>query len=74
MGIPSLLLQLDSRSSVIEALGDSYVTTDMQVEQLVNICEQRIESAEDYKEKLIRLKAKYRQDYNQLFDRMEFVS
>ena len=74
MGAPSLLLQLDSRSSVIEALGDNYVTADTQVEQLVNICIERIKSANDYKEKLIELKAKYKQDYNQLFNRMELLS
>ncbi len=49
------------------------MTSDMQVEQLVKICIERIESADDYKEKIIELKAKYRQDYNHLFNRMGFV-
>lgn len=74
IGVPSLLLQLDSRASVIEALGDSYAEANMQFEQLIDICMERIKSANDYKEKLIELKAKYKQDYNQLFNRMEFVS
>lgn len=72
MGIPSLLLKLDSRASVIEALGDSYVTADMQIEQLVKICIERIESAGNYKEKIIELKTKYRKDYSHLFNRMGF--
>jgi hypothetical protein len=73
MGIPSLLLQLDSRAAVIEALDEDYATPSTSLEQLINMCAEKVRSVSKYKEKISALKSKYREDYKELFDSLEFA-
>jgi hypothetical protein len=73
MGIPSLLLQLDSRASVIEALDESYATPSIQIDQLSDMCLKKIEGTEDYRCKIRELKLRYRKDYEEMFGRLGLI-
>jgi len=67
MGVPSLLLQLDSRASVIEQLDESYATLSTPIEQLTDICFEKIREIGIYRDKIIALKSKYKQEYDEMF-------
>jgi len=73
MGVPSLLLQLDSRASVIDALDESYVTPSIQIDQLSDMCLKRIEGTEDYRHKIRELKLRYIKDYEEMFGRLGLI-
>ncbi len=73
MGVPSLLLQLDSRAAAIEALGEDYAVPSTQVDTLIDMCDKKLKGASEYRDKIIDLKSKYREDYGNLFGRLGFI-
>jgi len=73
MGVPSLLLQLDSRASVIEQLDESYATLSTPIEQLTDICFEKIREIGIYRDKIIALKSKYKQEYDEMFGRLGLI-
>jgi len=73
MGIPSLLLQLDSRASVIEALDESYATPSTPIDQLTSMCLEKIEGIGNYQSKIRELKRRYREDYEEMFGRQGLI-
>jgi hypothetical protein len=73
MGVPSLLLQLDSRAAVIEALDEDYATPSDSLDQLMDMCDEKLRNADKYRDKTGALKSKYREDYKELFNSLGFV-
>jgi hypothetical protein len=73
MGVPSLLLQLDSRAAVIEALGENYAVPSAPVDTLIDMCDKKLKGVSEYRDKIIALKSKYREDYRNLFGRLGFI-
>jgi hypothetical protein len=73
MGIPSLLLQLDSRAAVIEALDEDYATPSTSLDQLIEMCAEKVRNVSKYKEKISALKSEYREDYKELFDSLRII-
>lgn len=73
MGTPSLLVQLDSRAAVIEALDDVYVNLSTPVDQMLSMCIERIEGIEEYRYKIDALKNRYMKDYDDLFSELGFT-
>jgi len=73
MGVPSLLLQLDSRAVVIEALEEDYATLSTPPDQLIDMCDEKVRNANQYRDKISSLKSKYREEYRDLFDSLGFT-
>jgi len=73
MGIPSLLLQLDSRASVIEALNESCVNPSTSIEQLTDICLDKIEEIDGYRNKIRELKRQYKEDYEEMLGKLNLI-
>jgi len=73
MGVPSLLLQLDSRASIIEALDESCVAPSTPVEQLTDMCLERIEGTDNYRNKIRELKRRYKEDYKEMLGRLNLI-
>jgi len=73
MGVPSLLVQLDSRAAVMEALGEDYMYPSSSVDELMGFCEKKLATMEEYRDKINFLKNKYKEDYKKLFARLEFI-
>ena len=73
MGIPSLLLQLDSRAAVIEALDEDYATPSTSLDRLVDMCDEKAKNTDQYRDKIGSLKGKYKEDYRDVFDSLGFV-
>jgi hypothetical protein len=73
MGVPSLLLQLDSRAAVMEALDEDYATPSLSLDVLMEMCDEKVKNSEEHRGKISVLKSKYREDYRDLFDSLEFV-
>ena len=73
LGVPSLLLQLDSRAAVIEALDEDYVTLSSSRDLLMQMCDEKVESSEEYRDKIVALKSRYRADYRDLLDNLRLV-
>lgn len=73
MGVPSLLLQLDSRAAVIEALDENYAKLSSSQDLLMEMCDEKVRSREEYRDKIIALKGKYRADYKDLFGNLRFA-
>jgi hypothetical protein len=70
MGVPSLLLQLDSRASIVEPLDESYAILSNPVEQLTNMCLEKIKGVSVYRDKIIALKHKYKEEYEEMFSKL----
>jgi hypothetical protein len=73
MGVPSLLLQLDSRAGIIEQLNENYATLSTPIEQLTDMCLEKIRETDIYREKIIALKSKYRQEYDLMLSRLGLI-
>ena len=73
MGVPSVLLQLDSRAVVIEALEEDYATLSPPLDRLIDMCDEKVKNADQYRDKISSLKSKYREDYRDLFDNLGLV-
>ena len=73
MGTPSLLLQLDSRAAVMEALDEDYAVPSAPLDRLIDMCVEKVKNIDQYRDKIASLKVKYREDYKELFDSLEFV-
>ncbi|MBD3180734.1 hypothetical protein GF312_00480 [Candidatus Poribacteria bacterium] len=73
MGIPSLLLQLDSRASVIEALDETYAVPAMETEEIAEMCLQKFDNKGEFRDKINYLKDKYKKEYNHLFEKLGFI-
>ena len=71
MGIPSLLLQLDSRAATVEALGDEFATLSTEIDCLIETCIQKVKKRDDYRDKIKMLKEKYRNDYDRVFSHLD---
>lgn len=70
MGVPSLLLQLDSRATILEQLDESYATLSTPIEQLTDICIEKFGESNIHRDKIIALKNKYKQEYDEMFNRL----
>ena len=73
LGVPSLLLQLDSRAAVIEALDEHYATLSSSLELLTEMCDEKLRNREEFRDKIIALKSRYREDYRELFGGLGFA-
>jgi hypothetical protein len=73
MGVPSLLIQLDSRAAVMELLNEECAKPSSSVEELNNLCEKKLEIEKNYRDQIGFLKSKYREEYKELFIRLGFI-
>lgn len=73
MGIPSVLLQLDSRAGIISALDEDYATPSAPIDRLIDMCVRKVEDIDKYKDKIAKLKSRYRADYEEIFKGLGFV-
>jgi hypothetical protein len=73
MGVPSLLLQLDSRAVVMDALEEDYATLSTPLDRLIDMCDRKVKNTDRYRDKIGSLKSKYREDYRDLFDSLGFI-
>lgn len=73
MGVPSLLLQLDSRAAVMEALGEDFAIPSASADVLIDMCDKKLKGISEYRDKIITLKSKYKEDYKDLFGQLGFI-
>jgi hypothetical protein len=73
MGTPSLLLQLDSRAFVLEALNESCATPSTSIEQLTDMCLEKIEESGNYRSKIRELKRRYKEEYEEILGRINLI-
>lgn len=73
MGTPSVLLQLDSRASVVEALEEEYLRLSTPLDLMIEACVCKASQSSNYKERIFHLKEKYKRDYEEIFERLSIL-